>query len=183
MTKPSRGAKAPRAATPRERVITRYGNRKLYDPSARKYVTLDDLATMVAAGEGLRVIDRASREDITRVVFAQVILELVRGRAASIPEQVLAGIIRLASGPATAWTEWRAPHEAAARARQEAERIASELMSRGRLTLDEALGLRQEIAGSVLSLVTEAQKGLESRLRGLVGAPSPRRRRKAARKS
>ena len=157
------------------RVITRYGNRKLYDPSTRKYVTLDDLAAMIAAGDEVRVVERASRKDVTRVVFAQVILELVRARAQSVPEQVLAGIIRLASGPATAWTEWRAPQEAAARARQEAERIASGLLSKGRLTLDEALGLRQEIAGSVQRMATEAQKGLESRLRGLVGTP-PRRR-------
>jgi polyhydroxyalkanoate synthesis repressor PhaR len=159
------------------RVITRYGNRKLYDPSARKYVTLDDLASMIAAGEEVRVVERASRKDVTRVVFAQVILELVRARAQSVPEQVLAGIIRLASGPAGAWTEWRAPQEAAARARHEAERIASGLIAKGRLTLDEAFGLRQEIAAAVQRLAGEAQKGLETRLRGLVGtAPAARKK-------
>jgi polyhydroxyalkanoate synthesis repressor PhaR len=180
--KTARAPRAPRATAHRPRVVTRYGNRKLYDPSARKYVTLDHLATMVAAGEDVRVVERATREDITSVVFAQVILELVRARAASIPDRVLAGIIRLASGPAAAWAEWGGTHEAAARARQEAERIASGLLSRGRLTLDEALGLRQEIAGSVQRLLSGTQKGLESRLRGLVGGKSPRRRR-AARKS
>ena len=28
--------------------IRRYGNRKLYDPQARRYVTLEDLARLVA---------------------------------------------------------------------------------------------------------------------------------------
>ena len=43
-------------------------------------------------------------------------------------------------------------------------------MNRGRLTLDEALALRQEIAGSVQRLVSEAQSGLEGRVRGLLEA-------------
>ena len=42
------------------------------------------------------------------------------------------------------------------------------LIHRGRLSLEEALALRQEITGTVQRLVTEAQHGLEDRLRGLL---------------
>ena len=75
---------------------------------------------------------------------------------------------RLACGrqrPAAAWAE--PAQEAASRARAEAERIAADLIAKGRLTLDEALAVRQEIAGSVQRLVADAQHGIESRFRGL----------------
>jgi polyhydroxyalkanoate synthesis regulator phasin len=54
------------------------------------------------------------------------------------------------------------------RARHEAERIVSGLVTRGRLTLDEALALRQDIAGSAQRLAAEAQAGVQARLRRLL---------------
>jgi len=150
-----------------ERVIKRYGNRKLYDPEARRYVTLPDLARMVGRGQEVRVVDQKTGEDLTSMVLAQVIQEALKQRTASIPQQVLTRLIRLGAAPASAWREWTG-HDGAVKARQEAERIVGGLVSRGRLTLDEALALRQEITGSVQRLVSEAQSGLEGRLRSLV---------------
>jgi polyhydroxyalkanoate synthesis repressor PhaR len=151
-----------------ERVIKRYENRKLYDPQARRHVTLEGLAGLVARGEDVRVVDQKTGEDLTTVTLAQVVLEGVKQGSVSIPGQVLARLIRLAAAPTAAWADWKGPQEVAQRARQDAERIASGLVNRGRLTLDEALALRQEIAGSVQRLVTEAQSGLEGRVRGLL---------------
>jgi len=152
-------------APPPVTVIKRYENRKLYDPQARAYVTLSDLSRMVARGGEIHVVDQKTGEDLTTLVLAQVVLEGVKERTADIPRQVLSRLIRLAAGPAAAWTE--PAQEAAARARAEAERIAAGLIAKGRLTLDEALAVRQEIAGSLHRLVTDAQHGIESRFRGL----------------
>jgi polyhydroxyalkanoate synthesis repressor PhaR len=146
-------------------VIKRYENRKLYDPQARAYVTLADLARMVAQGAEIQVVSQTTGEDLTTLVLAQVVLEGVKERTADVPRQVLSHLIRLAARPAAAWTE--PAQEAAARARGEAERIAAGLIAKGRLTLDEALAVRQEIAGSLHRLVTDAQHGIESRFRGL----------------
>jgi polyhydroxyalkanoate synthesis repressor PhaR len=146
-------------------VIKRYENRKLYDPQARAYVTLADLSRMVAQGGEIQVVDQKTGEDLTTLVLAQVVLEGIKERTADIPRQVLARLIRLAARPAATWAE--PAQEAAARARAEAERIAAGLIAKGRLTLDEALAVRQEITGSVQRLVTDAQHGIESRFRGL----------------
>ena len=156
-------------------VIKRYENRKLYDPQARAYVTLADLARMVAEGSRIEVVDQRTGEDLTTLVLAQVVLEGVKERTADIPRQVLEHLIRLAARPARAWTE--PAQEAAGRARAEAERIAAGLLAKGRLTLDEALAVRQEIAGSVQRLVADAQHGIESRFRALFeGADGPGRK-------
>jgi polyhydroxyalkanoate synthesis repressor PhaR len=151
-----------------ERTIRRYDNRKLYDAEARRYVTLEDLARLVGGGAEVRVVDQRTGEDITTVVLAQVFLEGIRQRTATIPHQVLSRLIRLGSGHAGGFAEWLDPQEASARARQEAERIVSGLVARGRLTLDEALALRQEIATSAQRLAAEAQAAVQSRLRRLI---------------
>jgi len=150
-----------------ERVIKRYGNRKLYDARAGRYVTLDDLARMVASGDEVRVVDQDTGADLTTVTLAQVVLDGIKERTASIPGQVLARLIRYGSGARGGGTDW-APQQAAARARAEAERIVAGLLGRGRLTLEEGLALRQEIAGTVQRMVAEAQHGLEGRVRGLL---------------
>lgn len=153
---------------PGERVVKRYANRKLYDNAAGRYVTLEDLAAHVAEGGELHVVDARTGEDLTAVVLAQVLLEGVKQRSTAVPRQVFTRLIRLGAAQAPALPDLSASHEAAARARDEAERIVAGLLARGRLSLDEALALRQEIAGSVQRLVGDAQRGLEGRLRRLL---------------
>ncbi len=57
------------------RLIKRYGNRKMYDTHASRYVTLDGVAELVRGGDDLRIIDNDSGEDLTAVTFAQIIFE------------------------------------------------------------------------------------------------------------
>lgn len=57
------------------RIIKRYGNRKLYDTQASRYVTLEGIADLVRAGEDVRVVDNETGEDLTAVTFAQIIFE------------------------------------------------------------------------------------------------------------
>jgi len=55
--------------------IKKYANRRLYNTGTSAYVTLEDLATMVKAGEDFVVFDAKTGEDITRPVLAQIIFE------------------------------------------------------------------------------------------------------------
>jgi polyhydroxyalkanoate synthesis repressor PhaR len=55
--------------------IKKYANRRLYNTGTSAYVTLEDLATMVKAGENFVVFDAKTGEDITRSVLAQIIFE------------------------------------------------------------------------------------------------------------
>jgi polyhydroxyalkanoate synthesis repressor PhaR len=155
------------------RLIKRYRNRKLYDPATRRYVTLEELGAWVAAGQEVQVQDQKSGQDTTSLTLAQVMLEAIKQSTARIPRQVLARVIRLGSGVG-AGLDW-APEEAAARAREEAEKIVGGLLTRGRLTLEEALTLRHEITEAVHRIVAEAQTGIESRIRSLLERAVPGR--------
>jgi polyhydroxyalkanoate synthesis repressor PhaR len=149
-------------------VIKRYGNRKLYDPTARRYVTLQDLARLVARGRDVRVLDQRSGEDLTNLTLAQALLESVRQGASRIPHEVLTRLIRIAAGPAAGWGQWPAPEEAAGRARRETEQVVARLLGTGRLSLDDAVTLRRDLSDLVHRLVSEAQSGVESSLRELL---------------
>ncbi len=55
--------------------IKKYANRRLYNTGTSTYVTLEDLAKMVKAGEDFLVFDAKTGEDITRAVLGQIIFE------------------------------------------------------------------------------------------------------------
>lgn len=157
------------ARSPRPpRHIRRYANRKLYDSAAARYVTIEELGAFVAAGGDLAVLDQKSGEDITSQVLAQVLLEGLRQSTARIPRQVLTRLVRLASAPKTHWGDWPDPQEVAGRAWDEAERIVGRILARGGLTLEDALTLRDDLGEAVHRLVTDAQAGVEGRLRAVL---------------
>src|SRR5882757_588997 len=56
-------------------IIKKYANRRLYNTGTSTYVTLEDLAGMVKAGEDFVVYDAKTNEDITRSVLTQIIFE------------------------------------------------------------------------------------------------------------
>ena len=56
-------------------IIKKYANRRLYDTTASRYVTLDHLRELVKNGSDFKVIDAKSGEDLTRGVLAQIIFE------------------------------------------------------------------------------------------------------------
>jgi polyhydroxyalkanoate synthesis repressor PhaR len=153
---------------PPPRSIRRYENRKLYDPEAGRYVTLEDLGQTVAGGGEVEVVDQKTGEDLTSFTLAQVLLERVRTGASRIPRQVLTRLIRVTAASASGWGHWPDPQDAAGRARREAERIVARVLAGGGLSLDEAVTLRQDLGQMVHRLVAEAQTGVESRLRVLL---------------
>ena len=149
------------------RTIKRYGNRKLYDAAAGRYVTLAELAALVARGQEVEVLDQKTGDDLTNLTLAQALLDGIRQGASRLPRQVLTRLIRIAAAPKAPGGEWPGPEEAAGRARSEAERLVAGLLGRG-LSLDDAVALRHELGQLVHRLVSDAQSGVESRLRGLL---------------
>lgn len=75
-------------------VIKRYANRKLYDTDAKRYVTLDDLAAFIRAGEEVRVVDHVTGEDLTSVTLMQVIFEEEKKIGGLLPQVMLTRLIR-----------------------------------------------------------------------------------------
>jgi polyhydroxyalkanoate synthesis repressor PhaR len=58
-----------------ERLIKKYANRRLYDASQSRHITIDDIRNMVIAGTRVKVVEDKTNEDITRLVLLQVIAD------------------------------------------------------------------------------------------------------------
>ena len=82
-----------------ERVIKKYANRRLYDPTGSRHVTLDDIRKMIVAGDKVKVIDDKSGEDLTRAVLLQVISEQEQFGTPVLSLELLESIIRFYGNP------------------------------------------------------------------------------------
>ena len=74
-------------------VIKKYGNRRLYDTSASRYINLDDIARMVRNGKNVQVVDARTGEDLTRVTLTQIIMEDAKEQPTGLPLELLRQLI------------------------------------------------------------------------------------------
>ena len=74
-------------------IIKKYGNRRLYDTSASRYVNLEDVAGMIRDGTQIQVQDAKTGEDVTRVILTQIIVDDARGNQAGLPLELLRQLI------------------------------------------------------------------------------------------
>lgn len=81
--------------TTRERIIKKYANRRLYDATVSRHVTLEDIRNLIVQGEKIRVIEDKSSEDITRLILLQVIAEQEHFGRPMLSTPLLESIIRL----------------------------------------------------------------------------------------
>ena len=64
------------------RTIRRYGNRKLYDVTESRYVTLAFLGERLRAGDDLAVVAHPAGTDITNETLANIVLAEIHGSRA-----------------------------------------------------------------------------------------------------
>lgn len=76
------------------KIIKRYPNRKLYDTEASKYITLDDVASLIGSGVEFKIIDNKTKEDITSIILTQIIHEYEKRKRRLLPLEFLKKIIQ-----------------------------------------------------------------------------------------
>lgn len=82
-----------------ERLIRKYSNRRLYDTTASRHVTLEDLRQVIVAGDRIKVVDDKSGEDLTRSVLLQIIAEQEQFGMPVLGSELLEMIIRFYGSP------------------------------------------------------------------------------------
>lgn len=75
-------------------LVKKYGNRRLYDTTESRYITLDELTERIRGGEEARVVDAKTGQDLTQLTLTQVIVE-TRGAGHLLPVPLLHQLIRL----------------------------------------------------------------------------------------
>jgi polyhydroxyalkanoate synthesis repressor PhaR len=74
-------------------VIKKYGNRRLYDTAASRYVNLDEIAGFIREGKNVRVLDAKTGKDLTRVTLTQIITEDAKDKPTGLPLELLRQLV------------------------------------------------------------------------------------------
>ncbi len=80
------------------RIVKKYPNRRLYDTSISKYITLMDVKRLVIENTHFEVIDVKTEDDITRSILLQIIIEQEEQGDPILSSEVLAQLIRFYGG-------------------------------------------------------------------------------------
>jgi polyhydroxyalkanoate synthesis repressor PhaR len=110
MEKPERRrGRPPAIAVPATgpRIVKKYGNRRLYDTRASRYINMDELLDLVGAApafdkddkDGVRVVDAQSGEDLTERTLTHALLSVESERDPLVPSPLLRALLRYRRGP------------------------------------------------------------------------------------
>lgn len=83
----------------KKRIIKKYPNRRLYDTAISKYVTLSDVKQLVIDKEHVQIVDAKTKDDLTRSVLLQVILEQEEEGKPIMSAEMLEQLIRFYGDP------------------------------------------------------------------------------------
>lgn len=75
------------------RIIKKYPNRRLYDTTESRYITLEDVRRLAVARLPFRVLEQRTQRDITRTVLLQVIAEQEQGSEGMLGEPLLLQLV------------------------------------------------------------------------------------------
>ena len=81
-----------------ERIIKKYPNRRLYDTGESKYITFSDIRDLVMSGVKFKVLDSGTKEDLTRQILMQIIIEEESGGRPLFSADMLSQLIRFYGG-------------------------------------------------------------------------------------
>ncbi|MCY4563755.1 MAG: polyhydroxyalkanoate synthesis repressor PhaR [Gammaproteobacteria bacterium] len=75
--------------------LKKYPNRRLYNTTESRYVTIEDVRKLIVAGESIHVVDGKGGEDITRSVLLQILAEQeTEGHESVLTNRVIENLIR-----------------------------------------------------------------------------------------
>ncbi len=173
------------------KVIKRYANRKLYDTERSCYVTLDEISQMIKEGDDVKVIDNKSRDDLTAVTLAQILVEEEK-KVAKMPLKLLRSIIQSGNDAVSDFYEKRVADPVKS-FKDDVERRVESLLKRdgkgdGKPAGDEAAGgeraaetdeVKAGVVRELVSGTTEAfeswQRRIDERVREAMQKMTPQR--------
>jgi polyhydroxyalkanoate synthesis repressor PhaR len=82
-----------------QHLIKKYANRRLYDTTSSKHITLEGIHNLIVQGHDVTIIDDTSGEDISRSVLLQIIAEREQGGRPMLDTEFLTRILRAYGNP------------------------------------------------------------------------------------
>jgi polyhydroxyalkanoate synthesis repressor PhaR len=152
------------ATNKKPRIVKRYQNRKLYDTNASRYVTLDDIATLIREGEDVQIIDNQNQDDLTSITLTQIIFEQEKKKKSLLPLATLRNIIQSGGEKIVDFVQSSIESgvSSISHARDEAEKYIEKIIKKGDLSIEEGRHLIKEFIDEKLKGTLDAVSVLPS---------------------
>ncbi|RTZ95172.1 MAG: hypothetical protein DSY90_14170 [Deltaproteobacteria bacterium] len=142
------------------RLIKKYANRKLYDTTARKYISQGRVAELIKNGEPVRIVDHVTGEDITAAVVSRLLGEENAPENGGIPAGMLVQLLRKGSDTLTDYAHKYTSifQGAMTLAEDEVDSLVHRLVKNREITVTEAKRLKHDLTrytGHLKSWISE----------------------------
>lgn len=87
-------------------LIRKYGDRRLYDTAASRYVTLNELARLIRKGADVEVREARTGKNVTSVILTQIIVDEARDTEGALPLHLLHQLVRATDRSARDFVTW-----------------------------------------------------------------------------
>ncbi len=147
-------------------LIKKYSNRKLYDTTEKKYVTMKNVSEMIKSGKDVSIIDNETSEDLTSSIVSSLMGKDLNDTDESLSSSLLIQLFRKGSGALTDYAKkyfsiWQ---NAFTLAEDELDSMLKSLVRNNEISKIEGSRLKQEIMGFTSSLKNWISEMVDKRI-------------------
>lgn len=130
-------------------LIKKYANRKLYDTTDKRYLTMDRLAELIKSGEEVSIVDNETGDDLTSSIVSQLLAREDSDTVKAVPSRVLMQMLRKGRGTLFGYGKkyvslWQS---ALTLSKDEIEKLVNSLVHEKEISESEGKNLKNEILG------------------------------------
>ncbi len=134
--------------------IKKYVNRKMYDATDKKYISMAQLAALIKSGEEVSITDKKTGEDLTAAIVSRLIGREKKEKGTVVSPRIMMQLLRKGGDTLTDYAKkytslWQ---NALTMAEDEVDRVVGALVKNKELSRSEGSRLKNEIAGYTDSL-------------------------------
>jgi len=147
-------------------IIKKYANRKLYDTTVKRYLTMDYLSELIKSGEEVSIIDNETGDDLTSAIVSQLLAREDTNTDKAVPSQVLMQMLRKGRGTLFGYGKkyvslWQS---ALTMSKDEIEKLVNSLVKEKEISESEGKNLKQEIVGFANNLKSWIIDNIDQRI-------------------
>lgn len=147
-------------------LIKKYANRKLYDTTDKRYLTMDRLAELIKDGAEVSIVDNETGRDLTSSIVTQLLAREKDDSAAAVPPGLLMQMLRKGRGTLFGYGKkyvslWQS---AFMMSKDEIEKFINSLVREKELSEAEGKNLKNEIVSVTNHLKTWILQNIDRRV-------------------
>ena len=151
--------------------IKKYANRKMYDRTDKRYITMAQLSKLIKSGEEVSIVDNSTGDDLTSSIVSQLIGREKKGQDKGVSPRVLMQLLRKGGGTLSDYAKkytslWQ---NAFTMAEDEVDRLVNMLVKDKELSRSEGSKLKKEIVGYRDSLKSWVSDSIDNRISEVLG--------------